>query len=140
MEKREEEMKVVEGSVWIPFICVVFMAILLLMFQSMEWGICQQELLINCSGKVYDVDFNNKKNSVKEEEKGFQSRIKKNIHFLKHVTGSISESGEHIKGSISAEFGFLMGKKKREKTIEVKNENPIKKLRRRKRIEEGIQK
>ena len=133
-------MKVVEGSVWIPFICFIFMAILLLTFQYMEWGICQQELLIDCSEKVYDVDFNNKKGAAKEETKGFQSRIKKSIHFLKHVTGSISESGDHIKGSTSAEFHFLMGRKKSEKTIEVKNENPIKKLRRRKRIEEGIQK
>lgn len=106
----------------------------------MEWGICQQELLIDCSEKVYDVDFNNKKDAVEEERKGFQSRIKKNIHFLKHATRSIRESGDHIKGSTSAEFHFLMGSKKREKIIGVKNENPIKKLRRRKRIEEGIQK
>lgn len=106
----------------------------------MEWGICQQELLIDCSEKVYDVDFNNKKDAVKEETKGFQNRIKKNIHFLKYVNESINESGDYIKGSTSAEFHFLMGSKKREKTIEVKNENPIKKLRRRKRIEEGIQK
>ena len=133
-------MKVVEGSVWIPFICLIFMAILLLTFQYMEWGIFQQELLIDCSKRVYDVDFNDKKDIKKEEMEEFPGKVKKKIHFLKNATGSISESGDHIKGSNSAEFHFLMGRKKREKTVEVKNENPIKKLRRRKRIEEGIQK
>ena len=126
-------MKVVEGSVWIPWICIVVIGILTIAFQYMEWGIVQGEMLTTSVESICYVEKEGEEKEVSNE------RVMQKIHFLKNGNLKIIHGKKEVQSDFSAGIGSFKNVKIREKTMKIKTQNPIEKLRRRKRFGEAIQ-
>lgn len=127
----KEGVATVEGAIWIPFVFLVTMLLLRLLFQWTEWGMVQGEMLVIGANAVSYVD------TGKDFAEFHENKINQ-FHFLSHVRWDQEIGKEECTISFIAEQ-YPPLKKEAKKVIRIKTKNPIKTLRRRKRVEQAVQ-
>lgn len=119
-------MVTVESSIWIPFLCIVILGVITMLFQWTELGIAQGELLVHGCHVV-----------AEKQENKIES-TNPNMHFLKNAIWE-ADNGKKVWKEVFTANLQQPFKKKVTRKIKIEIENPIKKIRRREKIGETIQ-
>ncbi|MBO8463344.1 MAG: hypothetical protein IAC13_05365 [Firmicutes bacterium] len=119
-------MVTVESSIWIPFLCIVILGVITMLFQWTELGIAQGELLVHGCHVV-----------TQKQENKIES-TNPNMHFLKNAIWE-ADNGKKVWKEVFTANLQQPFKKKVTRKIKIEIENPIKKIRRREKIGETIQ-
>lgn len=128
--ENEKGMITIEASIWIPFLCVIILSLFYMIVQWAELGIVQGELLVEASEAIA---YGEEELQADKNEKEIQ------VHFLKNLFWKVEKGKKEwtktFVATLQKPFDIQVSKK-----VKVISENPIKKIRRRERIGEAIQK
>ena len=132
LRQNKDGMVTVEATIWIPFICIIFLLLLKILFHWTELGIVQGELLVNACTEV-----SKERNVVNHTVNNEKVQYPK-LHFLEKSNWKTEVGTKVLEVSFTGYLPKVFHRKVTRKT-KIRKEHPITILRRRKRIGEAIQ-